>query len=185
VPGKIESPAIFCGILLLALAGAGADLVWGRIFNWLTVSGALLGLLVSAWVEGWLGPAYGVLAILTALVLFGWIFWAGALGGGDVKLLMALGAWGGVRFTVDVALLSLVLSGIFGVIQIFWKGDPRGFARRIYVSACTAVVKEMEFTLPQIDKTLTMPFGVPIAIAAIWVATWNPWSHWGLSLWSR
>jgi prepilin peptidase CpaA len=185
VPGRIEQPAILCGIYALSAAGACTDLIWGRIFNWLTLSGALLGLFVSAFAEGWLGPAYGVLAIVTALVLFGWIFWTGALGGGDVKFLMALGAWGGVRFTVDVALLSLVLSGIFGVVQLFWKGDPRGFARRLYFSVCTLIVKEMDFELPKIDKTLTLPFGVPIALAAIWVAAWNPWTHWGLSLWGR
>ena len=114
--GRIDSNLLISGILALGFAGAVTDVLRGRIYNWLTVPAALAGFAASAWVAGWSGVTGSLSALALGLLLYGWIFWLGAMGAGDVKFLMALGAWGGAsggHYVVDTALLGIVLGGIF------------------------------------------------------------------------
>jgi prepilin peptidase CpaA len=154
------------------------DLVWGRIFNWLTLPAFLLGVGASAWSGGWLGAGQAVLGAAVGLVLYGWMFWLRIMGGGDIKLLMALGAWGGPRYALHLALFSLFLGGAMALVHLAAKGRIRDFARRIHVFLLSVLVKELEPQAPELDRKLTMPFGIPISIAGIWLLHANPLGNW-------
>lgn len=161
---------VICAIVLISALAALSDLVFKKIFNWLTVPALLAGLAVSAWQGGWAGIGDGMLAVGVALALYGWMFWLGAMGGGDVKLLMALGAWGGVRYVVDVALLGFVFGGVMAVLILGFKGKLGDFTRRMQRFFLTIFVKELEIEAPKLDRRSSMPFGIPIAFAAVAVA---------------
>jgi hypothetical protein len=85
---------LFGAVCGLSIGAAATDLLWGRIYNWLTAPALVFGLAVSAGLGGWSGLGDSLLGALAGLLLYGWMFWLRVLGGGDVKLLMALGAWG-------------------------------------------------------------------------------------------
>ena len=81
-------------LVLVLLVASWTDVRSRRIPNWLTVGGLIAGLAVRAW----MGPGSvvtGVLGVALAAVLALPFFAAGALGGGDAKLLMAVGAFMG------------------------------------------------------------------------------------------
>ena len=79
---------LLVGVLLVA---CWTDLRSRRIPNWLTVGGMLAGLAVRASMGP--GPVgTGILGIALAALLALPFFAMGALGGGDAKLLMAVGA---------------------------------------------------------------------------------------------
>jgi prepilin peptidase CpaA len=158
----ITIPAI--AIVLLALTASLTDVARGRIFNWLTIPMGVSALIFAFATQGFSGLAHSLLGMGLGLVLYGWMFWFRMLGGGDVKLLMAFGAWGGIQFVEQVAIMGIVLGGIMALAMIALQTKP----------AQKPTKKQM------------MPFGVPISIAAVWVQFGHPVEylaeHWGLHL---
>lgn len=156
------------------------DILKGKIYNHATLPLIVIGVLIGIYQGGFSGFQESLFGVFVALLLFGWMFFFGFMGAGDVKMLMALGALAGVQFVVSVALLSIMLGGVMAVGVLFWRGSFRNFAQRIYVSLMSLVVKEIDVQIPELDKKVTMPFGVPIAIAAVWVVYENPLQVWGI-----
>lgn len=184
--GKIDLSPVHVtqsAILVLAFFSIVTDLLWGKIYNWLTLPALLLGLVFSFSTTGLSGLGQGALGVFAAFVLYGWMFGLRFLGGGDVKLLMALGAWGGLSYTEEVAILAIFIGGLFGLVSLAYTGKLTAFCKKIYSSLISLFVPGLEFIPPKIDKTLTMPFGVPISIAAVWIIFWHPFESWGIALW--
>ncbi|MGZ3697257.1 MAG: prepilin peptidase, partial [Bdellovibrionota bacterium] len=113
------------------------------------------------------------------LLFYGWLFYIGAASGGDVKLLMALGAWGGFQYAAEVAIFSVLLGGVFAVFLLASKGKLGAFVGKIRRFLMSLAVRELAVEFPQVDRKLKMPFGVPMAVAAVWIAWDNPFSRWG------
>ena len=161
--GQIETYQV--AILILALGGAITDLLKSKIYNVWTIPFAIGGLLYSAYSGGWSGLGQSSLGCFAGLFLYGWMLAIRILGGGDVKLLMALGTWGGPRYTFDVAVLGVLLGGVFSILILIFTGKILDFIQRMYLFIATFQVQ-----MPKVDKKLTMPMGIPIAVAAIWMA---------------
>lgn len=180
--GRIDSQLFLSVITAASLFAALTDLIWGRIFNGFTAPLLLAGIAFSAYFGGWAGTAESLLGAAVGLLLYGWIFWVGAMGGGDVKFLMALGAWGGSRYAIHVAILGVLLGGILSVAALVIKGRAKGFLKKMYRFLLTVLIRELELERPAIDHGFTVPFGVPIAIAAVWTACCRPLESWGIGL---
>jgi prepilin peptidase CpaA len=102
---------VFLAVLLLA---SWTDVRSRRIPNWLTVVGMVVGLGFHA-ARG-AGPlAVGLLGVAAAFVVALPFFLSGALGGGDAKLLMVVGAFFG---PVDFLLASLVIALVGGALAL-------------------------------------------------------------------
>jgi len=86
------------------------DLRAGKIYNWLTAPCAAIGLAagaVAAGLPGLADRALGAAVVLGAVILLSALV---GLGGGDAKLLIAVGALQGFHF----ALWAMLLTGVFG-----------------------------------------------------------------------
>jgi prepilin peptidase CpaA len=181
--GRIESDIFVYAVAVISAIACFMDLKTGRIFNWLTLPALLFGLVFLFVTSGWLGLGDGLLGVLAGLLLYGWMFFLGYMGGGDVKLLMAMGAWGGSRFVLEVAVLGVLVGGCLAVVQLLVTGRLLGFMKRMYRFILTLIVKELVLEPPRIDRKVTMPFGVSIAIAAVSAAIWHPFEKFGVHLW--
>jgi len=159
------------------------DLFRGRIYNWFTFPALISGVAVSFIQFGFSGLGVSLAAVVLGFVLYGWMFWFRIMGGGDIKLLMALGAWGGVKFVAETAILGVALGGVMALILLIFSGRIIDFLKRMYRFFLTLIVKELEFEAPKIDRKFTMPYGIPIAAAAIWISLGDPFYKWGISLW--
>lgn len=151
------------------------------------------GLGLSFFMNGPVGFFYGALGILIAFALFGILWFAGMLGAGDVKLLMAFSALSGaagvvgqkpLTFSLDLALLSILVGGALAICILFVTGRMKPFIRKFYRFLLTAVTPGLETEFPVADARLKMPFGISIAVAAVWLWFGNPLTRWGISLWS-
>ncbi len=180
--GQIE-PIHLC-IIVIAFTAAITDSIYKKIYNWLTLPAIVLGPIVSFYLLGPSGGLASICAIALGLALYGWMFWLGAMGGGDIKLLMAFGAWGGIGFVLDVALLSVLVGGFLAVLLLLFKGRLVQFYRKISHFFLTLMTKELEVELPKVDHKLKMPFGIPMAIAAIWIVVDNPFVKFGVRPWN-
>ena len=125
-------PAIFLLILMIL-----TDFEQYMLFDEMTFSLAVLGF-IFAWHSSIL--AQGCFAALVGGGIFAVlaVFSRGSLGGGDVKLIFALGFWLGEKL-FNVVLFGTILGGLAAVILILLKKKDRKsyFAYGPYFSLCT------------------------------------------------
>jgi prepilin peptidase CpaA len=181
--GRTEPSLFLLVISLISAIGAVSDLVYGKIFNSFNLPVLLLGWGFCFYFGGLSGLGAGVLGSVLGLVLLGWMFALRMMGGGDVKFIMALGAWGGPEYIGRTALLSLFVGGALALVLLTVRGKIFGFFKRMKQFILSVVVRELEVEKPKIDQSQTMPYGVPIAIAAVWIAYSDPFVKWGVRLW--
>jgi prepilin peptidase CpaA len=178
-----RTDAILYGVSIISVIAATTDLIWGRIFNWLTATALVIGAALAGWAGGWAGLGDSLAGALAGLLAYGWMFKLGFMGGGDVKFLMALGAWGGLRYVEEVAVLGVLVGGAMAVPMLMAKGRLLSLVRRLFSFLRSVAVPQLEVEPLQIDRKLTMPFGVPIAVAAVWTALDHPLVKWGMPTW--
>ncbi len=94
----------------VAAAAAIIDMRTGKIPNMLTVLGMTAGLVGGAILGGLEGLTMAIVGGLAASIVPLLLFRAGAMGGGDVKLLAALGALLGLELGLEIETLAF-LSG--------------------------------------------------------------------------
>jgi Flp pilus assembly protein protease CpaA len=154
----------------MVAAAAYLDLRYRRIPNLLTVTGLAVALALRA-VEGMEPLTSGLLgAGLAALVTLP-LFVAGALGGGDGKLLIAVGGFMGPDRLLGALLLIALIGGIMGLVD--------ALRRKVVFPVLLNTVDLLKrmVTLgrsghrPELSApgAITIPYGVAIAIgAALW-----------------
>lgn len=149
-----------CLVLLAALliAAAWQDLRTLHIGNGLSVAiatlfcvWALTGLMAGTYTPPILGLSVACAASL--FLLGAAAFAAGILGGGDVKLLSAVGLFAGPAGILDLLLVTALAGGLLGIAVL--AGAPLG-----------PVSSPGEATLRR-----RLPYGPAIAVGGLWVAT--------------
>ena len=124
----IMSAAVIAGI------GALSDARTRRIPNWLTYTGVGVALSTKCMLSGWSGLESSCAAIVVAGGLFCILFLLGGMGGGDVKLMITVGAWAGVSHIISILLFTAVSGGFlaFACIVANWKLEDKSAIRAPY-----------------------------------------------------
>ena len=154
-------------VALLVLA-CWFDVRERRIPNALTFAGLVVALLVRlalGWAPALEGAAGAGLAVLLAIVPFA----LGFLGGGDVKLLGAVGAFMGTDRLLGALLLVAVVGGILALLEAVRRRALRhalvntyGFAKHWVLFGRTGVTATLES-----PETMSVPYGVAIAVGSL------------------
>lgn len=117
-------------VLLVALLVASVvdDLRRRRISNWLTLPALVVALALALLVGGWGGVTHGLAGALTGAAVAGGLFvvlWltTGGIGGGDAKLMTAVGALVGFPAALGVLLFVSVAGGVQGVLAFVASRD--------------------------------------------------------------
>jgi prepilin peptidase CpaA len=154
---------------IVALTAGVTDARWRRIPNWLTYPAVPIAILLHTLADSshgaWLslkGTALG-LGIMLPLVLIR------ALGGGDWKLVGALGAFFGPKHLLYVLVYTLMINGVMALVLVIWKRRLGKTLRNVAVMSASF----FRFHLPGTDMTIDnpeavkVPFGVAAAIAVL------------------
>jgi prepilin peptidase CpaA len=155
-------------LVLIVCAAAWSDVRSRRIPNRLTVAGLVAALFLRV-LLGVVPLQQGVLGAALALGISVVLFALGIIGGGDAKLLVAVGAFLGPAGFIGALAISCVVGAVMAVadaarrgvlllllvhlldVVAFWRAfGRRGQARRLSTPGA-----------------LTVPFGVAIAVGAI------------------
>lgn len=160
-------------LALVALLGAAVftDLRERRIPNKLTLSGFLVGLAIGTVMEG--GPPLAALAGAGLALAVALPFVAlGGLGGGDAKLLIAVGAFVGPGGLLSVALYGGLAGGILAAGSAIRRGMIVPVllnSGRLFVHLITLGRHGERFALDS-PRAQSVPYGLAIAAGAL--ATW-------------
>lgn len=129
------------GVLAVVLvASAVTDVRSGKVYNIVTYPAAAAGLIGHTLAGGLAGDGgrttLGLLGALAGLavgfvpMLLAW--WAGGIGGGDAKLMGAVGALTGWRFALAAMFFGFVTAGIMAVVVMVVRRRTRATFGRIW-----------------------------------------------------
>lgn len=157
--------AIFVAFLLGA---AISDLRTRRIPNVLTLPGLLLGLTIAALPAGITFPT-AILGAGAALLFSLPLFALGALGGGDGKMLMVVGAFLGPRDFGTALLLTILAGGILAIYATIKAGRFRETLQNMGALVLHLVTmgrrgRRATLGMPEV---VTIPYGLAIAVGSI------------------
>jgi leader peptidase (prepilin peptidase)/N-methyltransferase len=131
-------------VVLWLLVLSGYDMLQRRLPNWLTLPGAA-AVLTAAALAGRGSPALAGAVALAALYLVVHALAPSAMGAGDVKLALGVGAIGGY-FGTDVWLLAAIaaplLTALWALVQLLRRGEhavPHGPSMCIATAAAAAL----------------------------------------------
>lgn len=111
---------------ILLLVATATDLLWGKVFNSVTLPFIVLGVVCRGVFVG-LPAAYTALtAIAVAFIIFFPLYALKVFAAGDVKLLMAIGAWTDTAFIVRLGALAVLVGAFAGVLVLI---QQKGFKK--------------------------------------------------------
>ncbi len=152
--------------IFVAIAAGILDLVSMRIPNWLTYPAIIMGLLIAL-VPGYgMGIANSLLGLLVAFLPTLILFMMGSIGGGDVKLLAAMGAILGYPLIVDVMFYAVVVGAAIGMLMIVWTGRVIRTLKEFKGLIMMFIYPGLKAEVPAQD--LRTPFGVAVALGTLW-----------------
>jgi prepilin peptidase CpaA len=155
--------------LAFGLLGGVHDLLTRRIPNWVTFPGVLAGLLAQAWLFGLPGLLNGLLGTALGFALFFPIYLFGYMGAGDVKLLMAVGAFLGWLGCFQVAVGSVLIGAAYALVEIVFRGRLLAVAKNIFSFLRSVLLPWFVAEKLKVDENRKFAFGIciPLAVAGL------------------
>ena len=158
--------------LAVALIAAIWDLRSRRIPNWLTISALILGFAWHIANGTWREAAWGTL-LGTVIYLPMWL--AGGRGGGDVKLMAALGAWLGPSAWIQLFVLTALIGGIWALILVIAKRRLLATLKNIWDILRSLVTGRQPTHRLGNETALAIPHAAIVALAMLaWLALMRP-----------
>ena len=155
----------------MLVIAAITDVRSGKIHNWLTypvVAIALIGHTLAGGLTGYgrwmgLGGSLCGLAVGFLPLLAAWL--AGGIGGGDAKLMGAVGALGGWRFAVAGMFYGFAVAAIMALIVMLRRRITRKTFGRVlrFLALLLTPTKPAD---PATEDSPTIPFGLALCIGA-------------------
>jgi len=166
-----------CALLLLVLC-AYWDVRYRRIPNWATLPGVALGLGLNGLFLGWQGLKASGLGLLVGFGSLLVLFVLGWMGGGDVKLMAAVGALKGYPFVVSALFYSLLVGVVIGVAMLIWNRKTLRTLKNMFYVIGSRVLKSIPKQNIDREQTQKLPFGLAIVLGTIWAMivgyAWSP-----------
>ena len=173
-------------VMVIIIVGIAAvlDIKTRRIPNWLTLTvaaagfiGGFLFLTLQGDLQGgWQWLLFSGKGWLVGIGIFLIPFILGGMGGGDVKLLGAIGALKGAVFALETALLGALWGGLLAIIAILLKKRPDilmrfGYGMKLFTTTGGQIGKE--FIIPDENisekKKIYVPYGLAIFLGVLTV----------------
>jgi len=173
----VANKALWILAAIFALTAGITDARSRRIPNWLTYPAIPLAILLHTIDAGWAGTRLSLLGAAVGLGLLLPFVLIRSLGGGDWKMIGALGAFFGYNTgfgfarqrLIVVLLWTLVINGLMALCMVIWKGRARQTLRNI--GRMLAAFFRVHLPPPDLTidnpQAIKVPFGVAAAVAVL------------------
>jgi len=158
-----HSQPIIISVVALVLFAVYADLRWRKIPNYLTLPAVAAGLLVNFLANGWNGLLFGFGGFMLGMGLLILPFLFGGMGGGDVKLMGALGAFVGCYSVLNIFFYATLVGGAIAiVVALANKNLADTFKRMWLLLKCVFLFRVPMSGAALFKKSIAIPYGVAI-----------------------
>ncbi len=162
------------GAVIIALGACVTDVAARRVPNILTGTAIVCGLLAHTLIPGGHGAAEALLGFTAGLAVFFPFFALGGMGGGDVKLMAALGTWIGWQAVLWTAIYGAVAGGVLALIVTLSQGYLRQAFSNIgslFLFWWVQGVKPMPDLTLEHGRGPRLPYAIPVfagLVAMLW-----------------
>lgn len=175
-----ERPPTFAWVAAFLFMAVESDVRSLRIPNWLNLAGLAVAFAHAGVLSGWAGIGSAALGAGAALAVLFPAFAIRALGAGDVKALMVLGAALGAAALPALLWWSVLSGGAMGLCLIVARGGGLDIARRWGTSLRTLFFTRQWVYLPPAAGSAAatgLPFAFAIGLGTAAQQLWGaPWS---------
>jgi prepilin peptidase CpaA len=155
-------------VLGLVTVAAVTDLRSHRIPNLVTIPALALGLVLSTLAGGLHGLGQSLAGMGLALGVFVLsLLCGGGIGGGDVKLLGAVGALGGAAFLLQSLVVAVLVGGVMALGLALLRGRLGEVVARCWRWMVLRASLHASVPLGTDDPTLKLPYALPIALGVL------------------
>ena len=153
-------------LLIVLLIALYTDLRWRKIYNWLTVPAFLLGLVWQFYTVGWDGCLVMMRVMFLIFLVLMALFGAGGLGGGDVKLLLAVGMLASPADRLGIYAWSAICGGVISLLYLLWRRSQLKIVGRFLQGFLLSVFLRAPLPEPEQKDIQQRKFPYSIAIIA-------------------
>ncbi|MEF2967076.1 A24 family peptidase [Paenibacillus sp. M1] len=158
----------YLGCFVMLAAAFMTDIRTMKIPNVITLSGLVAGLVWNLLYGGWMGGLFALKGIAAGFGVMLLLYFLGAVGGGDVKLFAAIGAWTGAVMTLYIMMYSIFAAGLIGILVLILRREIfsrlRGALRNVLGSY---ILKSWSPIRVGAKKQLQIPFMLAVLPGAI------------------
>lgn len=151
-------------LILLVTAAAFLDAQRGKIPNGLTYPACIFGLCLAGISSGWPGLSTSLLGFAVGFLPLFALYMLGSLGGGDVKLMGAVGAIMGYPFTLNALITSVLAGGLIALLFVIWEGKLWQAVR--FLGTTVGKVFIPGLSREPLTARQNVPFGVAICLGS-------------------
>lgn len=159
---SVEIWAVVIAGLLIAI---GTDIARHRIPNGLTLTMAVTGLLLNAYLFSWSGVWLAVSGLLTGLLCFLPLHVFSGMGAGDVKLLAALGSLVGPSNVFLIAVMTIISGGVVALAYIAARGGIKAMIRRYQSMLMLLLARQPKYLPPEPGEAAGLYFPYTLSIS--------------------
>jgi len=151
-------------ILIIALL---TDLKSGKIYNWLTFPGIIIGIIWhTAAAATWEMGLFDSLAGLILGMGFFFSLWCmEKFAGGDVKLFGVIGAFTGLRFTAWALGFTLAAGALVALILLVRRGKLLSTLNHLVIGTITKTIDTGKLSTATVDRRY--PYSIAIILGAL------------------
>jgi prepilin peptidase CpaA len=156
----------------LAVVAAGWDIATRRIPNPLVVVAFVCGMALQLWLHGFPGLKAGALGFGVGFFVFFPLFLLQGKGGGDVKLMAAIGTITGPANCFVIFLLTAVFGGVMTVALLLVRGGLlRALRNVVQILVSLARLRAPHAANPELSidhpESVKLPYAIPIALGCV------------------
>ena len=151
-------------LILLLVISLTTDLITHKIYNCVTFPAVAMGLLLNILNHGVGGLTGSMLGLAIGFSVFAVVFAFGGVGGGDVKLMAAVGAIGGYPFILNACFYGILTGGVMAIAVMIWKGTFWRGLKNIFYLSFSFVMPGLKTEALKLSNSEKIPYGAALSV---------------------
>lgn len=160
-------PVVPLMLLTACIISVYTDLKYRIIPNKLTIPLLVSGVVYHGIIAGWSGVTNSITGITLGMLLLVIPALMGGMGGGDLKLLMAIGAWGGPLFVIRVFIIACLTGALWAVFLLIKQGLLIKTLITILRSVWMFIFSMGKIRLPITHTGQSLPYAICLSLGTL------------------